>query len=106
MDLSTQKHILLKRRGEITGELSEIEDKLDDPMPKDWEDRATERQGDEVLEALGNADLDELRKIDAALGRIEDGTYGVCPKCGETISDERLTAVPEAALCRTCAHAS
>ena len=103
MDIKTQKRTLLTRRAEITGELLEIEDKLDDPMPQDWEDRASERQGDEVLEALGNADLDELRRIDAALGRIEDGTYGVCPKCGDTISDERLIAVPEAALCRTCA---
>jgi RNA polymerase-binding transcription factor DksA len=105
MDIETQKQTLLKRRGEITGELAEIEDKLDDPMPKDWEDRASERQGDEVLEALGNADLDELRKIDAALARIADGSYGICPKCGDSISEERLIAVPEAALCKTCARA-
>ncbi|SHG90592.1 TraR/DksA family transcriptional regulator [Marivita hallyeonensis] len=98
------KDILLKRRAELAGDLLEIEDKLDDPMPKDWEDRASERQGDEVLEALGNVELEELRKIDAALARIEEGTYGICPKCGETISDERLVAVPEAALCRRCAR--
>lgn len=104
MDIDTQKRALLARRAEITGDLAEIEDKLDDPMPKDWEDRASERQGDEVLEALGHVELDELRKIDAALKRIEEGVYGVCPKCGETISDERLLAVPEAALCRTCAR--
>ncbi|MEN8658263.1 TraR/DksA family transcriptional regulator [Marivita sp.] len=103
MDLTEQKNKLLNRRAELTGALAEIEDKLDDPMPKDWEDRASERQGDEVLEALGNADLDELRRIDAALGRIEDGTFGICAKCGDPISDERLVAVPTAALCRTCA---
>jgi RNA polymerase-binding transcription factor DksA len=103
MDIKTQKRTLLTRRAEITGELIEIEDKLDDPMPQDWEDRASERQGDEVLEALGNADLDELRRIDAALKRIEDGSYGICPKCGDAISDERLLAVPSAALCRNCA---
>lgn len=104
MDIDTQKQTLLARRAEIAGDLAEIEDKLDDPMPKDWEDRASERQGDEVLEALGHVELEELRKIDAALQRIEDGSYGICPKCGETISDERLIAVPEAALCRTCAR--
>ena len=103
MDLTEQKNKLLNRRAELTGALAEIEDKLDDPMPKDWEDRASERQGDEVLEALGNADLDELRRIDAALGRIEDGTFGICAKCGDPISDERLVAVPTAALCWTCA---
>ncbi|MDP4990732.1 MAG: TraR/DksA family transcriptional regulator [Marivita lacus] len=103
MDLNHQKDLLEKRRAEITGELGRIEDSLDDPMPQDWEDRATERQGDEVLEALGKADLDELHRVDAALGRIEAGTYGVCVKCGDPISDERLSAVPTAALCRVCA---
>jgi RNA polymerase-binding transcription factor DksA len=103
MDLNAQKRLLLDRRAELTGELSKIEDSLDDPMPKDWEDRATERQGDEVLEALGNADLEELRRIDAALDRIEAGSYGTCAKCGDPISDERLQAVPTAALCRNCA---
>ncbi|OSQ51422.1 TraR/DksA family transcriptional regulator [Marivita geojedonensis] len=106
MDLNVQKDLLLKRRADLTGDLAEIEHKLDDPMPKDWEDRASERQGDEVLEALGNADLEELRRIDAALGRIEDGSYGTCVKCGEAISEERLAAVPTAPLCRTCARDS
>lgn len=103
MDLTVQKNLLLKRRAELAEDLIGIEDKLDDPMPKDWEDRASERQGDEVLEALGNVELDELRRIDAALERIEDGSYGTCAKCGDPISDERLSAVPTAALCRNCA---
>jgi len=103
MDLNDTKELLLKRRTELTGDLAKIEDSLDDPMPKDWEDRASERQGDEVLEALGNADLDELRRIDAALSRIEKGTYGICVKCGDTISEERLQAVPTTPLCRNCA---
>ncbi|MFP7570198.1 TraR/DksA family transcriptional regulator [Marivita sp. S2033] len=105
MDMTAQKARLIKRRAEITGQLAEIEDQLDDPMPKDWEDRASERQGDEVLQALGNSDLEELRGIDAALDRIDNGSYGVCATCGETISDERLEAVPTTALCRTCAGA-
>ena len=83
--------------------MSDIEHALDAPMPKDWEDRSSERQGDEVLEALGHVEMAELKRIDAALERIEDGTYGNCLKCGETISDARLAAVPEAALCRNCA---
>ena len=103
MDLNAQKTLLLDRRAELTGDLSKIEDSLDDPLPKDWEDRASERQGDEVLEALGKADLDEIRRIDAALDRIEAGSYGTCAKCGDPISDERLQAVPTAALCRNCA---
>ena len=104
MNIQSQKDILLARRTEIAGDLMEIEHNLDEAPPKDWEDRASERQGDEVLEALGHVELDELRRIDAALARIEEGSYGICPKCGETISDKRLVAVPEAALCQGCAR--
>ena len=50
------KDILLARRTELLGNIARIEDQLDDPMPKDWEDAASERQGDEVLTALGHSD--------------------------------------------------
>ena len=103
MDTQTQKQRLLTRRTEITGDLQEIEHQLDEQPSKDWEDRSAERQGDEVLEALGNAELNELKRIDAALARIEHGTYGTCLKCGEPISDARLDLLPDAALCKTCA---
>ncbi len=98
------KRVLLSRRNELTGELDRIEHALDQPAPKDWEDAASERQDDEVLEAMGTHDLSELRAIDAALARVEDGSYGVCAKCGDDISAERLEAVPTAAFCRNCAR--
>ena len=103
--MGNAKDILLKRRAELIGEMEEIEDKLDDEPPKDWEDRASERQGDEVLEAMGQHDLDELRQIDAALARIADGTYGICVRCGEAISSERLEVLPQTPLCKLCAAA-
>jgi DnaK suppressor protein len=40
-----------------------------------------------------------LEEIDAALKRIEDGTYGTCSSCGKAIGHERLEAYPWAALC-------
>ncbi len=103
MDTKNQKQRLLARRLEITGDLQNIEDQLDETPSKDWEDRSAERQGDEVLEALGNAELNELKRIDAALARIADGTYGVCLKCGNPISDARLELLPDAPLCKNCA---
>ncbi len=102
MNIENQKQILLARRNEITKHLNEVEDQLDDTPPADWEDRASERQGDEVLEALGNTEAAEIKQIDAALGRIEAGTYGVCAKCGEAISDERLALLPATPLCKNC----
>ncbi len=99
----TQKQRLLARRTEITGDLREIEDQRDETRSKDWEDRSAERQGDEVLEALGHQELNELKRIDAALARIAEGSYGDCLKCGEPISDARLELLPDAPLCKNCA---
>ncbi len=103
MDTQTQKQRLLARRKEITGDLQEIEQQLDETPSQDWEDRSVERQGDEVLEALGKQELTELKRIDAALARIADGSYGDCVKCGEPISDARLELLPDAPLCKNCA---
>lgn len=102
-DQSPHIQTLKDRRAELLREVTKIEDALDDPPSKDWEDRAAERQGDEVLEALGAHDLEELRRIDAALARAEEGTYGTCTQCGDQISEERLTALPETAFCKDCA---
>ena len=43
-----------------------------------------------------------LAAIDAALQRIEDGTYGECVNCGKEIGEERLAALPWATLCIEC----
>lgn len=95
--------VLEARRAQLVRVLADIEDALDDEPPKDWEDRAGERQSDEVLEALGQQDLAELRQIDAALDRIVAGTYGICAKCGDEISEARLTALPATPFCAACA---
>ena len=43
-----------------------------------------------------------LEQIEAALARIDDGTYGVCESCGNPIGKMRLMAFPRATLCMTC----
>ena len=53
MDFAARKQVLEARRLALAGHLLEVEHALDAPMPKDWEDRSSERQGDEVLETLG-----------------------------------------------------
>ncbi|ORM32507.1 TraR/DksA C4-type zinc finger protein [Williamsia sp. 1135] len=44
--------------------------------------------------------------IDAALLRVEGGTYGICERCGSAIAEARLEALPAARLCITCASAA
>ena len=45
---------------------------------------------------------DSLAQIERALARMDDGTYGVCARCGNVIPSERLEAMPEAELCVSC----
>jgi DnaK suppressor protein len=60
----------------------------------------------DVLADLGAAIIDrqvnEIRDIDAARGRIEAGSYGVCIDCGTEIAFERLMAYPTAKRCFRC----
>ena len=105
MDRKAAEAKLVNRREELRAKLSEIEHQLDEPASKDWEDRASERQGDEVLEALGMSERRELDQIAAALQRIEAGTYGECQGCGGDISQARLDLLPATPLCKTCAAA-
>jgi RNA polymerase-binding protein DksA len=45
---------------------------------------------------------DILKRVDEALDRIENGNYGVCEMCGQSIPEERLRALPYANLCIEC----
>lgn len=103
-DTAQHEAWLRARRAELVAEIAGIEDALDDEPPKDWEDRASERQGDEVLEAMGAHDSAELRQIDAALARVAAGEYGFCVKCGAEIGVARLEALPATPFCVTCAQ--
>lgn len=46
----------------------------------------------------------ELEKVEAALRKLDDGTYGTCGSCGNPIPRERLEAIPWAAVCIDCAR--
>ena len=48
----------------------------------------------------------ELRRIDAALARLDEGEYGACVECGEDIEKRRLDLDPTAALCIDCANSA
>jgi RNA polymerase-binding protein DksA len=65
-------------------------------------DTATETYGRELDYTLEENSEHVLADIDAALKRIEGGTYGICTNCGEPIAVERLEALPWATLCIDC----
>jgi RNA polymerase-binding transcription factor DksA len=94
---------LLERRAELLARIEEVEIGLESQGTKDWEDLATEREGDEVLERQGLQSTAEIAKIDAALKRLDAGEYGFCVKCGIVIGEERLDLLPWTPFCRGCA---
>ena len=65
-------------------------------------DTATETVEREIGNTLEEHDERLLEAIDAALGRIDAGTYGKCVNCGAPIPEERLEAMPWATLCIDC----
>jgi RNA polymerase-binding transcription factor DksA len=101
--VSARKVALEQRLVELGQRLDAIEDELDSHHSPDWEELAVEREGDEVLEATGNAGLAEITQIRAALNRIADGSYGICARCGDPIAASRLDTLPWTPFCRRCA---
>ncbi len=82
--------------GSVEEELGEIGGRGDDNHLADMATATYDRELDEGLEEGAQQTLDE---VEAALLRIEDGSYGVCEVCGEPIGADRLSAIPWTRLC-------
>ena len=108
--LNGHRDTLLLLRARLLGDMNHLADAAlqkdgDDPvrMPSEMADIGTETFEQELsLDLLGN-EKEVLEQIEAALGRIEAGTFGKCEACGCGIAKARLDAVPYAALCVKCA---
>jgi DnaK suppressor protein len=101
---------LLALRARLVGDMNQMADAALNKelveairMPSDMADVGTEAFEQELtLNLLGN-DKGVLEQIEAALKRIEDGSFGRCEACGKEIPKARLEAIPYAALCVKCA---
>lgn len=56
----------------------------------------------ELASRLKSLESETLREIDAALRKINQGTYGTCERCGRPIAKARLEVVPHARICQKC----
>ena len=80
-----------------------IEDaKQDSAADNHLADTATETLDREIDSTLEENSENVLAAIDAALERIQEGTFGKCVNCGKDIAEERLAALPWATLCIDC----
>ena len=99
------ERMLRDRRREMQGEIRHgIRDGRTDRFKQggdDIERSDAHRQGDIEL-ALLQMRAETVRRIDAALGRLEAGTYGSCVECAKEIAERRLRALPFAVRCQAC----
>ncbi|MBT5454995.1 MAG: TraR/DksA family transcriptional regulator [Rhodospirillaceae bacterium] len=105
LDIAKAKTQLEESLRELGARVEGIEADLRVPHSADWPDRATEIEDDDMLDALEDSAIKEIRDIRAALLRIEAGTYDICRGCGGKIDPKRLVALPYAAECIQCAEA-
>jgi DnaK suppressor protein len=104
------KKMLEERRREL---LSEVQGRMRDVRSEGNKDRDVLDQGEssevdiqeDIEFALIQMKSETLTKIDAALRRLEEGTYGDCFECGDQISEARLRALPFAVRCKDCEEA-
>lgn len=94
--LEAQFAELQTRRGGLSGALL-------DPLSPDLSEQAVELEDDDPLGGQIAVIDKEIAATEAALARIEAGTYGECVRCGNDIASRRLEVQPEAALCIECA---
>jgi DnaK suppressor protein len=118
MDLPTQAHLttlrelLAYRLRELNADLHAAQQARQggaDPAPVEVADRkddAARSQAQGVDAVQEQRDLDELVLVQAALHRLDDGSYGDCLQCGEPIALQRLLVLPAAQRCAHCQAAA
>jgi DnaK suppressor protein len=109
-DLTLQREILLALRARLRGDVAQMEDNAlnkdhnkTTSMPNHMAELGSGNFDQEfTLSLLGNEEH-ALDQIEAAIERIENGSYGECESCSAKIPKSRLEAIPYAALCVKCA---
>lgn len=96
--------ILLAKKTELTERLDRITANVRRKLDADSKEQAKQLEDQEVVDALGNEAREELLKVNAALARLDVGTFGECAHCGGRIASARLDAYPYAQECISCAN--
>ena len=96
---------LITRQAELQKRLDSLKKEATRKANADWSEQAQERENDEVIDALGNEAVNELRLIQKALERMDEDEYGVCAGGGGDIPRARLEVMPYADFCVKCAEA-
>lgn len=108
-DFTLYRERLLALRARLQGESTQMEDDaLKDhskttSIPTDIEELGSDNADQELTLNVLGSERNTLAQIEAAIERIENGSYGECDQCGAKIPTSRLQAIPYAAQCVGCA---
>ena len=92
-------------KAEVQGKMRDVRTTGEDTKLSEVFDAVESSEADiqeEIELALIQMKSETLSKVDDALGRLEQGTYGNCFECSEEIAEKRLRALPFAVRCKNC----
>ena len=95
--LQEQRSVLILEAQRTVSGMTDSKENFPDPT-----DRATLESDRNFLLRIRGRERKLILKIEEALERIEDGSFGICEKCGEDISEQRLKARPVTTHCIDC----
>jgi RNA polymerase-binding transcription factor DksA len=96
----TDRVELIRSITSIDGEISAYMEQ----QPIEFNERGEDAAVVNLLDRLDLRQKKELSLMEEALSRIQTGTYGICTRCGNDISEARLMALPLTTLCKICAR--
>lgn len=104
-EMEKYRRLLNDKKAALSTDLAKTrnaEEETTDEATQDIADKAVSSYTREFLYSLSDNDRNTLLRIDQALARIDEGTYGACLNCGQAMSEKRLMAVPWAPHCVDC----
>jgi RNA polymerase-binding protein DksA len=111
IDVEYFRKRLLEDRSRAQGALDYLHDENPGSMEDETQEIPSDNHPGDVAAITFDREVDYtleeneerlIAEIDAALERIEDGTFGICATCGQPIGEERLEAVPYTTQCIEC----
>ena len=108
-EMEKYRRLLDDKKASLSAEIAKTrgaEEETTEESTQDIADKAVSSYTREFLYSLTDGERNTLLHIDDALGRIDEGTYGLCLNCGQLMTEKRLNAVPWAPYCLDCQELS
>jgi len=93
---------LRHEKAQLEAEVERLREALKTEVDPDADEGDPDLMEREKVVALGNTMEHRLEAIEHALRKAQEGSYGICERCGQPIDPARLEALPEATLCIKC----